>query len=182
MRPIYFSTSNEKKFEDVKQVFRGSKNPPRLLRQEVPEVLSGDLDQIVRQKALEAYKWAQVRLFVEHGGLYIDYLKDLPGPLVKPFWEALEGDICTVIPAGASRRAHVVQKVCYCDGERLQVFEAVVKGVIAPRSKGEGIHWEPVFIPDGHSKTLGEMTLDEKLACSASAQAYAQLRRALRIR
>jgi XTP/dITP diphosphohydrolase len=181
MRPIYFSTSNEKKFEDVKQFFSGSRNPPRLLWQEVSEVLSGDLDQVIRRKALEAYKRAQVRLFVEHGGLYIDYLKKLPGPLVRPFWEVLKGDICKVIPAKASRRAHVVQKVCYCDGEQLQVFEGVIEGTIAPRSKGQGIHWEPVFIPDGHSKTLGQMTLEEKLACSASAQAYAQLRRALRI-
>jgi XTP/dITP diphosphohydrolase len=184
MRPIYFSTSNEKKFEDVKRFFLGSKTPPRLLWQKIPERLSGDLDEVVRNKALDAYRKAQVPLFVEHGGLYIDYLKLLPGPLVKPFWEALKGDLCTVIPDGAPRTAHVVQKVCYCDGEKLQLFEGRLEGTIAHRRKREskGIHWEPVFIPDGHSKTLGEMTLDEKLACSGSAQAYAQLRRALRIR
>jgi XTP/dITP diphosphohydrolase len=180
MRPIYFSTSNEKKAEDVKRFFRRSKNPPRILWQQVPEVLSHDLGEVVRQKALAAYKKAQVPLFVEHGGLYIDSLNKLPGPLVKPFWEQLEGDLCTVIPPGASRRAHVVQSVCYCDGRQLQLFQGTVEGRIADERKGDGIHWEPVFIPDGQSKTMGQMTLDERLACSGNAKAYGQIRSLLR--
>ncbi len=179
MPSIYFSTSNEMKYEDVKRFFRLSKAPPQLLLQEVPEVLSDDLRQVVRQKAIEAYRRTPVRLFVEHGGLYIDYMNQLPGPLVKPFWNNLKGDICNLIPAGASRRAHVVQQVCYCDGQALQFFEGRIDGSIAHVRKGSGIHWEPVFIPEGQSKTMGEMSIDEKLAISASAKAYKQFRSAV---
>ncbi|WP_224242568.1 non-canonical purine NTP pyrophosphatase [Hyalangium gracile] len=182
MPTIYFSTSNEQKYEDVKQCFLSCKNPPRMLWQKVPEMLSGDLEEVVRTKALEAYKRAQVPLFVEHGGLYIEYLKQLPGPLVKPFWEALEGDLCAIIPPGASRRAHVIQQVCYCDGRKLQVFEGRIDGRIADQKEGTGIHWEPVFIPDGQHKTMGQMSIAEKVTYSGNAKAYAQLRRALRIR
>lgn len=182
MSAIYFSTSNQQKYADVQHFFRGSKNRPRLLEQTIPEVLSGDLDTVVRRKALEAYKREPVPLFVEHGGLYIDHLNHLPGPLVKPFWESLEGDICTLIPPGASRRAHVVQMVCYCDGKTLQVFEGRIEGTIALESRGKGIHWEPVFVPDGQKKTMGQMSRKEKLDCSGSAKAYGQLRSALRIR
>lgn len=179
---IYFSSSNPRKHEDVVHYFRDSKNPPRLLRQEVAEVLSSDLATVVREKALSAYKQALVPLFVEHGGLYIDHFEGLPGPLVKPFWEKLEGRICELIPQGHSRRAHVVQMVCYCDGKTFQTFEGRVEGVIVPTQTVQGgIHWEPVFMPDGHSKVMGEMTRDEKLACSGSAKAYAQLRKHLGI-
>ncbi|RKI20099.1 non-canonical purine NTP pyrophosphatase [Corallococcus sp. AB030] len=179
MPPVYFSTSNAEKFEAVKRFFHRSRTPPRLLKQEVPEVLSHDLDFVVREKAFEAYRRTPVHLFVEHGGLYIDHFKQLPGPLVKPFWNALQGDLCTLIPPGASRAAHVIQRVCYCDGQKLQVFEGRIEGSIAPMQKGTGLHWEPVFIPAGQTRTMGEMPLDEKLACSGSAQAYGKLRKAL---
>ncbi|NNC21179.1 non-canonical purine NTP pyrophosphatase [Corallococcus exiguus] len=179
---LYFCSSNPQKHADVAHFFRDSKSPPRALWQEVIEVLSSDLSTVVREKALAAYKTALVPLFVEHGGLYIDHLKGLPGPLVKPFWTALQGDICTLIPDGSSRRAHVVQMVCYCDGKKLQLFEGRVDGTIALERRGDqGIHWEPVFIPDGQSRTIGEMALDEKLAFGANAQAYAQLRAELGI-
>ncbi|MHA7629371.1 non-canonical purine NTP pyrophosphatase [Corallococcus sp. M7] len=179
---LYFCSSNEQKHADVAYFFRDSKSPPRALKQELIEVLSPDLATVVREKALAAYKTALVPLFVEHGGLYIDHLKGLPGPLVKPFWTALEGDICTLIPDKASRRAHVEQRVCYCDGKQLQVFAGRVDGTIALERRGDqGIHWEPVFIPDGQSRTIGEMTLEEKLTFGAGAQAYAQLRARLGI-
>jgi len=83
-----------------------------------------------------------VPLFVEHGALYIDHLNQYPGPMVRLFWEKLGDTICSLIPDGASRAARVVQKVCYCDGKRLQVFEATVKGTILREAQGQGgIHW-----------------------------------------
>ena len=178
---VYFSSSNAQKSVFVAHCFAGSASPPSWLQQDVAEILSPDLDTIMRAKAMAAYRQALVPLFVEHGGLYIDHLNGLPGPLVKPFWEKLEGKICELIPAGASRRAHVVQKVCYCDGKALRTFEGRVEGVIAPEPRGSALHWEPVFIPDGFTETLGEMTPDQKLRCSGTAKACAELRSYLAI-
>ena len=179
---VYLSSSNPLKYSDVTQCFEGSASPPRWLRQDVTEILSSDLDALVRAKAMAAYRQALVPLFVEHGGLYIDHMKGLPGPLVKPFWEKLEERICELIPEGATRRAHVVQMVCYCDGKVLRTYEGRMEGVIAPERRGDGgIHWEPVFIPDGLTQTLGEMAQDQKLRWSGTAKAYAQLRSYLAI-
>ena len=52
-----------------------------------------------------------------------------------------------------------------------------IDGVIALASRGnEGIHWDSMFIPDGHIRTLGEMDTDERIAAHAFTRAYQALR------
>jgi XTP/dITP diphosphohydrolase len=96
--------------------------------------------------------------------------------MVKIFWEKLGDRLGAIIPPGATRRAQQIQKVCYCDGRRLMVFTGRVEGTIADAPRGTGgLHWEPIFVPDGQTRTLGEMSRAERLAASASAQAFAGL-------
>lgn len=182
---IYFTSSNPEKHQDVAVFFEGSSSPPRPLWREVPEVLSSDLVTVVRAKARAAYRDEMAPLFVEHGGLFIEHFSDMPGPLVRPFWEKLKGRLCDLLPPEpGQRRAHVVQMVCYCDGRTLKTFEGRIEGRISDRPLGVGLHWEPVFIPDGLDKTLGELAaLDrrEKLRHSASGKAYEQLRDFLKL-
>jgi XTP/dITP diphosphohydrolase len=184
MGAVYFCSTNETKHDDVAHVFAGSASPPRRLYvRELPETLTEDHDELVREKAMAAYRKALVPLFVEHGALCIDYMNGLPGPMVKLFWARLKNNLCTLLPVEPrERRATQVQKVCYCDGRRLTVYTGRVAGTIADAPRGDGgIYWEPAFVPDGHTRTLGEMTRDERLATSASAQAFAALRVDLRI-
>ena len=181
---VYFCSSNEHKHADVERVFAGSSRRIGKLRHATAELLSLDLDQVVKAKDLEAYRRAMVPLFVEHGGLFIDHWDRLPGPLVKPFWETLGERICTMFPEGASRRAHVRQVVCHCDGKSLVLHEGRVEGRIAEAPRGTaGFHWDPLFIPDGQApgdeKTLAEMGDAEKLDWVGSGVAYRKLRAAL---
>ncbi len=57
-------------------------------------------------------------------------------PLVMPFWERLPGTGLLLIPPGQSRAAHVVQKVCYCDGRTLRATRAA-SSARSPASSGE---------------------------------------------
>lgn len=60
-------------------------------------------------------------------------------------------------------------------------FEGVVKGTIISERRGnEGFGYDPVFIPDGYSKTYAEMTLQEKSALSHRAIAVKKLEQYLR--
>ena len=54
---------------------------------------------------------------------------------------------------------------------------AVVRGVIgAVKPRGEhGWGFDPIFLPDGHDKTCGEMTPEEKNAISHRAIAFRKL-------
>lgn len=179
---IYFVSSNAQKHKDVERIFRDSESPPRALVQPLVEVLSSRLETVVKEKAKAAYKQALVPLIVEHGALYIDYLSGLPGPMVKLFWERLDDRLPRLFPAGVSRRARVIHMVCYCDGKKLHVYKGQIAGQIAEEKRGSGgIHWEPMFIPEGHRKTLGEMRTDERLDAHSATRAYRALRKDLGI-
>ncbi|MEO7328369.1 MAG: non-canonical purine NTP pyrophosphatase [Minicystis sp.] len=180
----YFCSSNDHKQADVERIFTGSPFRIGMLRQTTAELLSYNLDEVVKAKALEAYRRAMVPLFVEHGGLFIDHWSNLPGPLVKPFWETMGGRLCAMFSEGTSRRAFARSVVCYCDGKSLVLHEGRVEGRIAEAPRGEaGFHWDPVFIPDGQTagdeKTLAEMGATEKLEWTGSGVAYRKLRAAL---
>lgn len=175
---VYFVSSNKQKHADVARIFKNSENPPRILDRPLVEILSSDLEKVVKEKAKAAYKATLVPLFVEHGALYIDYLNGFPGPMVKLFWEKLDQLLPTLIPEGAPRSARVIQMVCYCDEKRLHVYSGQVDGHIASEKRGsDGIHWDSMFIPAGHTRTMGEMSADERIAAHAFSRAYAAMRK-----
>src|SRR5262249_4594426 len=130
---LYFVSSNAQKHRDVETIFRDSKRPPEILSRSLVEILSHDLREVVEAKAMAAYAKIRLPIIVEHGALYLDHLNGFPGPIVRFFWEKLEDELPALIPAGASRRAHVVQMVCFCDGRKLEVYEGRVDGHIAER-------------------------------------------------
>ncbi|MDC0674759.1 non-canonical purine NTP pyrophosphatase [Nannocystis radixulma] len=178
---LHFCSSNAEKHADVVHLFRDGV-PPLQLWHRVDEILSSDLEVLVRAKAIAAYEKARVPLFVEHGGLFIQGLNGLPGPLVKLFWEKLpREELIRLIPDNpAARRAEFRHIVCYCDGKKLRTFMGRVAGRIAPCARGSGgIHWEPIFSPNGQTRTFGEMTRGQRLACLGERGAVAKLRRAL---
>ena len=175
---VYFVSSNPQNHADVTRIFSDSKSPPRILDRRLVEVLSSDLETVVKEKAKAAYKAAMVPVLVEHGALYIEHLNGFPGPMVKLFWEKLDQRLPTLIPEGAPRRAHVIQMVCYCDERQLHVYSGRIEGSIALEKRGNhGVHWDSMFIPDGHDRTLGEMDPDERIAAHAFSRAYAAMRK-----
>ncbi len=180
MEGIYFNTINEAKRLEVSRCFDGSARPLRFLSHPVTEILELDLSLVVRAKAAEAYRALRVPLVVEHGGLFIDHLKGLPGPLVKPMWGLLKGELCMLVPEGVARSVTARSAVCYCDGRTRVVFLESMQGTLAMSPRGNnGYHWDPIFIPEGSDKTFAEMSLDDKLTLAPSARVYAALRRHL---
>ena len=60
--------------------------------------------------------------------------------------------------------------------EGIRQFEGEVHGKIIDEKRGtEGFGYDPIFLPDGFSKTLAEMTLEEKSAISHRARAFKKL-------
>ena len=57
-----------------------------------------------------------------------------------------------------------------------QVFEGIVRGTILHRRSGVGgFGYDPVFQPEGFSKTLAQMSMDEKNSISHRGQAVRKL-------
>ena len=86
-------------------------------------------------------------------------------------------------------RAHFVSALALAwpDG-RLEAFEGRVDGhLVFPPRGTSGFGYDPIFVPDGHARSFGEMTAPEKhglprdnsLALSHRARAFQKLARAL---
>jgi XTP/dITP diphosphohydrolase len=63
--------------------------------------------------------------------------------------------------------------VGYFDGETLESFVGTMSGSVARESAGVGgFGYDPIFIPDGFTKTYAELTFDEKVSISHRTKAF----------
>jgi XTP/dITP diphosphohydrolase len=68
--------------------------------------------------------------------------------------------------------------IAYADGATERVFEGRCTGTLAAEPRGSGgFGYDPAFVPEGETRTVGEMTAAEKDAISHRARAAAALRR-----
>jgi XTP/dITP diphosphohydrolase len=126
-------------------------------------------------KAHAAAKASGLPAFADDSGLAVDALGGSPGIHSarwagpdKNFARAMQAidqmlrDHGATIPA--RRTAHFVSALCVAwpDGHT-EDFEAIVEGTLVWPPRGDaGFGYDPMFLPDGHDRTFGEMTSDEK--------------------
>jgi XTP/dITP diphosphohydrolase len=128
-----------------------------------------------RIKAVAAANAARQAAFADDSGLAVDALGGEPGIYSarwagpkKDFRAAMNEVQTRLMKVGAKapgqRRAHFVSALCVAwpDGH-IEEFEAKVDGtVIWPPRGDKGFGYDPLFLPDGHSQTFGEMTSEDK--------------------
>jgi XTP/dITP diphosphohydrolase len=80
-----------------------------------------------------------------------------------------------------NRKARFISIITYKNNEREDVFEGNMEGCIAMNPRGEnGFGYDPIFIPDGYTKTNAELSPEEKNAISHRRKALDELVRYLR--
>jgi XTP/dITP diphosphohydrolase len=113
--------------------------------------------------------------FADDSGLTVDALDGEPGIYSarwagpnKDFGRAMRTIEDKLRARGAEtpdrRRAHFVCALCLAwpDGH-VEEFEATVDGTLVWPPRGEqGFGYDPMFRPDGHGRTFGEMSSEEK--------------------
>ena len=128
-----------------------------------------------RIKAKAAADAADLPAFADDSGLCVDALDGQPGihsarwaGESKNFTEAMLRIERLMQERGAKeaaqRRAHFVSALCVAwpDGH-LEEVEARVNGALVWPPRGSaGFGYDPVFLPDGHRRTFGEMNSQEK--------------------
>ncbi|HEX2652749.1 MAG TPA: RdgB/HAM1 family non-canonical purine NTP pyrophosphatase [Xanthobacteraceae bacterium] len=128
-----------------------------------------------RIKAQAAAAASGLPAFSDDSGLVVDALDGEPGIYSarwagpsKDFGAAME-KIETMLRERQAldpkkRSAHFVSALCVAwpDGH-LEEFEAKVEGTLVwPPRGNKGFGYDPMFLPDGHSLTFGEMPSDDK--------------------
>jgi len=119
----------------------------------------------------------------DDSGLAVEALNGEPG-IHSARWAGPDKDFGVAMEkveaalAGArDRRAHFAcaLALAWPDGH-VETFEGAVHGRLAWPPRGDkGFGYDPMFVPDGHEITFGEMAPDDKHAISHRARAFAKL-------
>ncbi len=162
---LYFVSRNDAKIDEVLDLvaMREAASPHGVVvhpvREDVQEILSPDLEEVVRSKALEAYKLLRQPCVVEHGGLFFTGAREFPGVFGRIVWRALQERMVAFLRDGESREAEARACLGYCDGQRIRFYQGVTRGQVAAAARGDYNRnsWDPIFIPEGCTETYGEM-------------------------
>ncbi len=165
-RPLRFISKNDTKIAEYKALLHPLDFIP--VAMDIGDFAGRDHLEIVRNKTLQAFEIKRSPVFVEQTGLYLEAWNKLPGGLTDLFWERLNLDgFLKLLENEDNRRAEAITTIGYCDGRKIYVFEGKINGTIAHEPRGKnGTQWDPVFIPEGESRTFAEMQPEEKAKIS----------------
>ena len=140
-----------------------------------PEETGDSFAANARINASAAAKAAALPAFADDSGIVVDALDGAPG-IYSARWAGENKDFTAAMSRieqllqerGATREqqrsAHFVSALCVAwpDGH-LEEVEARVDGTLVWPPRGTaGFGYDPMFLPDGHSRTFGEMSSIEK--------------------
>ncbi len=160
-----------------------------------PEETGDDFRSNARIKASAAAEAARLPAFADDSGIVVDALDGAPG-IYSARWAGPRKDFAAAMAQierllqerGATtpdkRRAHFVSALCVAwpDGHREEVEARVDGALVWPPRGTAGFGYDPMFQPDGHTRTFGEMESIEKhglpplgLGLSHRARAFVKL-------
>ncbi len=140
-----------------------------------PEETGARFRDNARIKAMAAASTARLPAFADDSGLAVDALAGAPG-IHSARWAGPDKDFGRAMRKvedmlrgrGATRpeqrQAHFVSALCVAwpDGHVEELEGRVDGSLIWPPRGSAGFGYDPIFLPEGHSRTFGEMTSDEK--------------------
>lgn len=182
---LIFATNNQHKVTELRQLITGEIDITTLLEAgidiDIPEPYN-TLEENAAGKSRTIYEMTGTNCFSEDTGLEVTALHGEPG--VKSARYAGESrsfdaniEKLLINLAGKPDRSARFRTVIslLIDGQETQ-FEGICEGEIITEKRGEkGFGYDPVFMPDGSSKTFAEMSLAEKARYSHRARATEKL-------
>ena len=186
MKKLVFATNNPHKLEEIRAIL-GSKLEILSLADigcdaDIPETAE-TLEGNALIKAHYVYDNYKLDCFADDTGLEVDALQGLPGVhtarYAYPDRHDPEANMIKLLEAlreNNDRNARFRTVIALIEKGKEHLFEGVVEGVIAREKSGtQGFGYDPVFIPEGNSKTFAELGEDIKNTISHRARAVQKL-------
>ena len=171
---IKFITSSKNKLAEVKAVFPNVEQ----LDIDLPEIQEIDPHKIIQAKMEEAFNHLDGEFIVEDTSLYFDVLGGLPGPLIKWFMKSMGHDGLYNLCEKLGNNVAVAKTIIGYAKHRGEIsfFEGVLRGRIVKPRVDSKFGWDSIFLPDGHEKTIAEMSFEEKNKISMRSLAIEHLK------
>jgi XTP/dITP diphosphohydrolase len=185
MHTLIFATNNRNKVAEIQSLVGANFTIIPLkeagIEIDIPEP-HDQLEANANEKAVTIFNLTHQNCFSEDTGLEIVALDGAPG--VKSARYAGENsnaqaniDLVLSKMAGIENRtAQFRTVICLIWENQTYYFEGVCKGQILSNMQGEnGFGYDPIFVPDGATKSFANMTMDEKNTFSHRKKAVMQL-------
>jgi len=182
---LIFATNNRNKVAEIQSLVGANFTIIPLkeagIEIDIPEP-HDQLEANAHEKAVTIFNLTHQNCFSEDTGLEIVALNGAPG--VKSARYAGENsnaqaniDLVLSKMAGIENRtAQFRTVICLIWENQTYYFEGVCKGQILSNMQGEnGFGYDPIFVPDGATKSFANMTMDEKNTFSHRKKAVMQL-------
>lgn len=163
---IVFVTSNKGKVASAQRRLTDIKLD--IFNYDLIEPRSDDVKEIAESKVRQAYEVVKKPCIALDAGFYIDALNGFPRAFVNFALDTLgiEG-ILKQMKDIDNRNCAFKECLAYFDGENILYFNGIHKGTLSTEIRGIDTDkkWSDlwyIFIPYGYSKTLAEMTEEER--------------------
>lgn len=182
---ICFATNNAHKIEEIEAILGNKFHVLSLKDIGCHEELLEERDTLEGnslQKAEYVFQKYKVSCFADDTGLEVEVLNLAPGVYSARYAGEQRNSEHNIdlllknLSGKSNRKARFRTVITLIQPTGLHQFEGIVEGTILEGRKGKGgFGYDPVFLPDGFSKTLAEMTMEEKNQISHRARATQKL-------
>ncbi|MEQ1584425.1 MAG: RdgB/HAM1 family non-canonical purine NTP pyrophosphatase [Cyclobacteriaceae bacterium] len=182
---ICFATNNEHKLKEIRALLGNEFRLVGLAEVGCNEELAEDqttLEGNSLQKAEYVFRKSGTSCFADDTGLEVECLNNEPGVFSARYageQRSAEDNMNLLLKNLVGKdncKAKFRTVITLITPEGIRQFEGEVHGKIIDQKRGtEGFGYDPIFLPDGFSKTLAEMTLEKKSAISHRARAFKKL-------
>jgi XTP/dITP diphosphohydrolase len=169
---LIFATNNNNKAEEIRSV-TGNKFEIITLKEaginiDIPEP-HDTLEENATEKSTAIYRLTGINCFSEDTGLEVESLDGEPG--VKSARYAGNGrsfdknieKLLKKLDKNLNRKARFRTIISLIINGKETLFEGIAEGqIIITKTGSFGFGYDPVFIPDGSTKTFAEMSMEEK--------------------
>jgi len=133
-------------------------------------------------KAKHIYEKFNLNCFADDSGLEVESLNNEPGVYSARYAGNEKNDNANMDKLLANLSSHTNKKARFrtvialiIDGKEYS-FEGIITGQIINEKRGaKGFGYDPIFIPNGYTKTFAELSAEEKNLISHRAKAVKQL-------
>ena len=174
---VQFITTNAGKFAEVSEQCAAANVRLVHLDRSYPEIQTDRLEKVLRFAATGLDDEVKGDYLIDDSGLFIEALGSFPGVYSAFVQKKLGNRGILKLMAGERYRAAFFETVLLLrQGEEHEVFHGQCRGTIADAERGKGgFGYDPIFIPEGETRTFAEMTVAEKNKISHRARAVQAL-------
>lgn len=172
MNTLIFATNNKNKVIEIRSLLPDNFTIKSLseagINIDIPEPFE-TLEENAIEKAEVIFKLTGTAGFAEDTGLEVDALNGEPGVRSARYAgneRSFENNIDKLLKnlnRIKDRSARFRTVICLREMKKHNIFEGECKGSICSERHGSsGFGYDPIFVPDGSSKTFAQMSLSEK--------------------